>query len=127
MATLTGQPGDSLKALVVAPTLWAIHLLVCYVAAAIYCAKAGAPAAGIEPVQELIWIATGVALAGILANGGWAFWSGRIWQHGPGPHAADTTFDRRRFLSYATLLLAGLSLVGVLFVAMPALFIETCR
>jgi hypothetical protein len=127
MASLTGKPGESLKALVVAPTLWAIHLLVCYVAAAIYCAKLGSSAAGIEPVRELVWLATGIALAGIVVNGVWAFWRGRIWEHGPGPHGADTIADRRRFLAYATLLLAGLSFVSTLFTAMPALFIETCR
>lgn len=124
---MTAGPGDSLKTLVVAPTLWALHFLVCYVAAAIYCAKTGAPGVGIGPVRELVWIVTAIALAGILANGIWAFWRGRIWHYGAGPHSADTIDDRRRFLSYATLLLAGLSFVGTVFVAMPALFIETCR
>lgn len=125
MATLTGTPGHSLKALVVAPTLWAIHFLVCYVGAAVYCAKAG-PGVALEPVEDLIWIATAIALAGILANGLWAFREGRFYEDdAPGYHD-DTAAERRRFLAYATILLAGLSFVATLFVAMPALFIETC-
>lgn len=127
MATSTEAPGDSLKALVAAPTVWAIHFLVCYIAAAIYCAKTAPADIAIEPVRELVWIATGIALAGIFANGAWAFWRGRLWRHGTGPHRADSLEERRRFLSYATLLLAGLSFVATIFVAMPILFIETCR
>ena len=124
---VTGRPGSSLKPLAWSPTLWAIHFLVCYVGAAIYCAKTGGPMVPIEPVRDLVWIATAVALAGIFANGVWAYREGRFYEDdAPGYHD-DSLAERRRFLCYATVLLSGLSFVGTIFVAMPALFIETCR
>lgn len=127
MATLTGRPGYSLWALVVAPTLWAVHFLVVYISAAIYCAKTDPAGIPIEPVRNLVWIATALALAGIFANGVWAFREGRFYEDdAPGYHD-DTVADRRRFLAYATVLLSGLSFVATVFVAMTALFIETCR
>jgi hypothetical protein len=42
-------------------------------------------------------------------------------------HDLDTHEDRHRFLGFATLLLAGLSAVAVLYAAMAATFFETCR
>lgn len=124
---VTGRPGSSLKPLVWSPTLWATHFLVCYVGAAIYCAKVGPRAAPLGSVQDLVWIATAVALAGILANGVWAFREGRFYEDdAPGYHD-DTLAERRRFLCYATVLLSGLSFVATIFVAMPVLFIESCR
>ena len=124
---VTGKPGSSLKPLVWSPTLWATHFLICYVGAAIYCAKVVAPMAPLEPVRDLVWIATAVALAGILANGVWAYREGRFYEDdAPGYHD-DTLAERRRFLCYATVLLSGLSFVATVFVAMTALFIETCR
>ena len=124
---VTGVPGSSLKPLTVGPTLWAIHFLVCYVAAAVYCAKIGEPMADLGPVQDLIWIATAVALTGISAVGLWAYREGRFYEDdAPGYHD-DTLAERRRFLCYATVLLSGLSFVATVFVAATALFIETCR
>jgi hypothetical protein len=43
------------------------------------------------------------------------------------PHDFDTPEDRHRFLGFATLLLSGLSAVGVVYVALTLLFIETCQ
>ncbi len=52
----------------------------------------------------------------------------RQWGFGTGdpPHDNATRQDRALFQGYATLLLSGLSFVGVVFTAMPALFITQC-
>lgn len=128
MATVTGHvPGDSLRAMVAAPTIWAVHFLLCYVVAAVYCAKAGGPGAGLGPVRVWVALITLAALGGIAASGISAFRHGGFASGNCTPHDADTIGDRRRFLSYATLLLSGLSCVATIYVALPVLFIATCR
>jgi hypothetical protein len=122
-----GVPGESLWAMIVSPTIWAIHFLACYVLAAIFCAKAGTPSVDLATVRW--WIAgfTVLALAGIAASGIQAFRLGHFVEGKAAPHDADTIHDRRRFLAYATLLLSGLSFVATLFVALPAVFVGSCR
>ena len=53
-----GVPGESLWAMIVAPTIWAVHFLACYILAAIWCAKAGRaadPAAGPVGCYVITW------------------------------------------------------------------------
>jgi uncharacterized membrane protein YbhN (UPF0104 family) len=122
-----GVPGESLWAMIVAPTIWAVHFLACYLLAAIFCAKAAAPPADFGTVRW--WIAgfTCVALAAIGGCAIQAFRLGHFMEGKAAPHDADTIHDRRRFLAYATLLLSGLSFVATLFVALPAVFVASCR
>lgn len=122
-----GVPGESLWAMIVAPTIWAVHFLACYILAAIFCAKAGAPSADLTSVRW--WIAgfTVLALGGIAACGIQAFRLGHFRAGKAAPHDADTIQDRRHFLAYATLLLSGLSFVATLFVALPVIFFASCR
>jgi hypothetical protein len=122
-----GVPGESLWAMIVSPTIWAIHFLACYIAAAIFCAKAGTPSVDLATVRW--WIAgfTVLALGGIAASGIQAFRLVHFVEGKAAPHDADTIHDRRRFLAYATLLLSGLSFVATLFVALPAVFVGSCR
>ncbi|MHA6719865.1 hypothetical protein ACX40Y_10495 [Sphingomonas sp. RS6] len=112
----------TLWTLIVPPTSWAAHFLFSYLWAAVRCAKTGryvdAPA--------VFWGGTIAALLVIVASG-WIAW---VQSRTPGdhpPHEASTDIDRLRFLAYATLLLAGLSLVGVIFTAVPVLFLRDCR
>jgi hypothetical protein len=42
------------------------------------------------------------------------------------PHDGDSAEDRQRFVGFATLLLSGLSALGIVYSALPALFIESC-
>jgi hypothetical protein len=122
-----GVPGESLWAMIVAPTIWAVHFLACYILAAVFCAKAGVLPADLAAVRW--WIAgfTVAALAGIGACAIQAFRLGHFMEGKAAPHDADTIQDRRRFLAYATLLLSGLSFVATLFVALPAVFFASCR
>ena len=121
--------GDRLRALrvtlwtlIVPPTVWAAHFLFCYLWVAVSCAKLGTFAR--FPVA--FTIGTVVALAIIAASGAIAWVQSRTPGDDP-PHEQGTDIDRLRFLATATLLLAGLSFVAVLFTAVPALMLEDCR
>lgn len=121
------HPDRSLWTLITGPVIWAVHFLVCYVGAAIFCAKAGDPEAMLLPVRLGIGVVTLAALAAIAFVGIEA-----DRRSGPGlvfeaPHEADTLAERRQFLGYATLLLSGVSFIATLYVGLPALFITSCR
>lgn len=122
-----GVPGESLWAMIIAPTIWAVHFLACYILAAIFCAKAAAPSADLAPVRWWIAGLTVVALAAIAACAIQAFRRGHFMERKAAPHDADSIHDRRRFLAYATLMLSGLSFVATVFVALPAVFFASCR
>lgn len=115
-----------LWALAAAPTAWAVHFLLSYGTAAVWCAKvsrAGGPLGG---ARVAIAVYTVVALAAIAAVGVRGL---RHHRRGGGqvPHDDDTPEDRHRFLGYATALLAGLSAVATIYTALAAVFIGSCR
>lgn len=115
---------ESLWILIVSPTIWAVHFLLCYITAAIWCAKRGADAS-LFPIRVLIGIYTAVAIIGIA----WNAWGGyRRHRFGQGklPHDFDSPEDRHRFLGFATLLLALLSGVAVLYAALVAVYFWNC-
>ncbi|MER9327880.1 hypothetical protein NKJ26_05020 [Mesorhizobium sp. M0152] len=116
---------ETLWTLFTAPIIWAVHFLVCYVGAAIYCAKPGLFGFGFGAVRGGIGALTAVALVLILLSA-WLAW--RQWGFGAEdpPHDDATRRDRRLFQGFATLLLCGLSFVAVIFVALPALFMTEC-
>lgn len=114
---------ETLWTLFTAPVVWAAHFLVCYVLAATWCAKHGDFGFGV--VQAGIAAATIIA-AGMILFSAWLAW--RQWGFGTDgpPHDEPTRHDRRHFQGFATLLLSGLSLVAVLYVALPLFFIRDC-
>lgn len=117
---------ESLWRLIVSPTVWAVHFMLSYVTAAIWCAKFASKQGDLGPTRLLIVIYTVVALAVIAVNG----WSGyrRHRLHSETlPHDADTPEDRHRFLGFATLLLAGLSAIAVIFAALVVVYFTDCR
>ena len=122
----------SLWLLTIAPTIWAAHLLLCYITAAIWCAKFAGPGGALGGIRTAIVWYTIVALIGIAMMG----WEGYRRHSYPSngtdgtettTHDLDSADDRHRFLGFATLLLSGLSAVGVLYAAMAANYFETCR
>jgi hypothetical protein len=122
---------ESLWILTFAPTIWAAHFLLSYVTAAIWCAKAAGPGAGLGDVRMAIGLYTAAALSGI-AIVGWKGWRRQevTRLHTPPGEieaAADTAADRHQFLAFSTLLLSGLSAVGTIYVALAPVFIENCR
>lgn len=119
------EPRSTLWMLTAGPTIWALHFLLSYVTAAVWCAKAGR-AAPLADMRLVIAGYTVVALAAIA----WFGWRG-LRQHRLGsstlPHDAPTTADRHRFLGFSTMLLCGLSFVAVLYAALAIAAIGTCR
>lgn len=111
----------TLWTLIVPPAIWAGHFLFSYLWAAVSCAKVGRFAT----FPTLFVIGTVVALALILLSGGIA-WRQAGMPGGSAPHEDGTEIDRLRFLAKSTLLLAGLSFVGVLFTALPVIFLRNC-
>ena len=116
---------ESLWTLFTAPTVWAVHFLVCYVGAAIYCAKREQLDFGFDIIRVGVGVATVLALSAIVLAG-WLAW--RQWGFGTEdpPHDEPTGEGRRLFQGFATLLLSGLSFVAVLYAAMPLLFVHEC-
>jgi hypothetical protein len=124
--TSRARDKDTLWLLTVAPTIWAGHLLLSYMTAAIWCAKFAAPGGSLNAIRTAIASYTAIALVAIMIVG----WEGlRRHRHGTEAttHDLDSPGDRHRFLGFATLLLSGLSAVAVLYAALAATFFETCR
>jgi len=117
---------ESLWLLTLSPTIWAVHFLLCYVTAAIWCARLATRSAPLGWVRTAVAVYTALALAGILVTAWRAYLRHR---HGTAtvPHDFDSPADRHRFLGFATLLLSGLSAVAVVYVALAAVFIGSCR
>jgi hypothetical protein len=105
----------------------------CYATAAVWCARFAPSGALLGGVRTAITWYTVAALAGIAVVG----WEGYRRHRYPGvpgkggteatTHDLDTPDDRHRFLGFATLLLAGVSAVAVLYAALAASFFDTCR
>lgn len=116
---------ERLWLLAVSPTIWAAHFLLCYLTAAIWCAKF-ARDGSLGPVRWAILVYTIAALAGIGLNG-----RSGLRRHRRGsestPHDYDTPGDRHGFLGYATVLLSALSAVAVVFAALVVIFFKDCR
>ncbi len=112
----------TLWTLIVPPTVWAAHFLFSYLWAALMCAKVGT----FSTFPTLYVVATAAAIIVIVASGVIAW----VQSREPGdsaPHDASTTSDRQRFLATATVLLAALSVIAVVFTAAPVAFLTDCR
>ena len=115
-----------LVVLATGPTIWFAHFLVTYATVAVACGPRAPAGDALRGAQLLVAGYTIVALAGIatVALSGW-----RRHRHGTEavPHDMDTPGDRHRFLGFATFLLACLSAVATLFVAVSTALAPGCR
>lgn len=119
--------GTDLWRVIVSPIIWAVHFLASYVTVAVYCQKLGRDAA-LGPAEVAVIAYTVLALAGI----GWSSWG--LWRV-RGRSLTDDDFEyehnepeeRHRFLSHVALMLCVLSAVAVLYVAIPMLYLSSCR
>jgi len=116
---------ENLFRLTAAPLLWAAHFLLSYCTAAIWCEKFVGSDRALGNVRITIAVYTFVALIGI-AFVGWRGFQRHSFTGSTSPHDFDSPLDRHRFLGFATLLLAGLSAVATVYVAMAAVFIKSC-
>jgi hypothetical protein len=126
MNTDLSEKRESLWRLVASPAIWALHFLLCYGTAAVWCAKYALPDEPLTPVRIAIGVFTILALVPV-ALIGWAGYRRHRLPGGQRSHAADTPEDRHRFLGFATLLLSGLSSIAILYEALAAVFIRSCR
>jgi hypothetical protein len=117
---------ESLWLLIAGPLAWLVHFCLCYGTAAIWCAKLAGPDRSLSTVRVLIGVYTVVALIGI-GIVGWVGYRRHGWLSATRRHDFDTAEDRHKFLGFATLLLAGLSAVAVLYEALVAVFFRTCH
>lgn len=110
--------------LIGSPTVWAAHFLFCYVGVSVGCAKAGS---AVMPIMRVAIVgATILALLLVAFFGTVAWLQARLDGEAP-PHDGATVGDRTRLVGTAKLLLAGLSFIAILYVAMPALVFTDCR
>lgn len=116
----------SLWIMVAAPCVWAAHFLLVYWIAAVWCAKADAQFASLEAVRPWMLGLTLVAWGAIalLARHAVHRYDGKLLIDED--LTKDTERERERFLGHATLLLAALSAVAVLFDTIPALVFDRC-
>jgi len=119
--------GTDLWRVIAAPIVWALHFLFCYVYGAIYCAKAGRDASLTQPTYIIIG-ATVVALA-LIALSTHHLWQvrGRSLTDNDFEFDHNTPEERHRFLSHVALMLCVLSAVAVIYVAIPMLYLTSCR
>lgn len=117
---------ERLWLLAVSPTIWAVHFLLCYITAAIWCAKFAPRFGSLGPVR---WAILGYTVAALVAIGLNARSGLRRHRRGSEsvPHDFDTAGDRHGFLGYATVLLSVLSAVAVVFAALVVIFFNDCR
>jgi hypothetical protein len=123
-AANTSDRHDSLWIVTISPAVWAVHFLLSYTTAAVWCGMVAGRDGSLWTARLAIAGYTVVALAVILYVGwrGYKRNTAVIEAHG-----GDSPASRYRFLGFATLLLSGLSVVATLYTAMPALFFENCQ
>lgn len=117
---------ESLWIVTAAPAIWSAHFLLSYITVAIWCEKVAGRDGSLFGARVAVAAYTVIALIGIAITGYIGFRRHRTLEGEP-PHDADTPEDRHRFLGFATLLLSGLSAIAVIFDALPAVLIGSCR
>jgi len=124
----TAESRQSLWSLVIPPAIWLGHFLVSYGVAALWCGTADRTAAlGNLGVGFGVFTACAVT---VIAVAGWRGWTRYRY---PGArreavpsHHRDTPEDRHRFLGLATALLAALSAIATLYVAIAVAVVGNC-
>ncbi len=119
--------GTDLWRVIAAPIIWALHFLASYVTVAVYCQKLGRDAA-LGPAEVAVIAYTVLALAGIGLSS-WGLWRvrGRSLTDDDFEYEHNEPEERHRFLSHVALMLCVLSAVAVLYVAIPMLYLSSCR
>ncbi len=116
---------DSLIAMIAAPILWAVHFTLVYFAVALRCAVDffSGEWLGVSTLGWTIGLLTVAAIAGIAVLGLLGY---RRWRTSP-EHSAPEPAGRQRFLALSALLLSILSIVGVIYTAIPMPLMAPCR
>lgn len=117
---------DSIWRIASGPLIWVAHFVLTYGGTSVVCFKLVEFDWAVPFLRGSIGVITLLALAGI----GWIAWrSWRQWDYLDDydyEHDRAVEEDRHEFLGHASFLLAVLSGVGVVYVALPAAFVESC-
>jgi uncharacterized membrane protein YozB (DUF420 family) len=119
--------GTDLWRVIAGPSIWAVHFLICYVTAAVHCQKAGRDA-DLDSITGIVIVATLLALASIAGSAfGLLRTYARSLTEDDFDFEHDSREERHRFLSHVALMLSVLAAVGVIYVAIPVLYLGSCR
>jgi hypothetical protein len=108
---------------VAAPAIWSVHFMLCYTTAALWCGRFAPPRT--PDLRMLTAIFTAVAMAAIGVCFVYAL-RRRGDQLATAPHDDDTPENREQFVAFTTLLLAGMSMVAVIFEAIAIFIVNRC-
>ncbi len=119
--------GTDLWQVIFAPIVWAGHFLFCYVYGAVYCAKSSRDASLEGPTLVIVG-ATVLALV-LIGLSTLRLWRvrGRSLTDNDFEFEHNTAEELHRFLSHVALMLCVLSAIAVLYVAIPMLYLTSCR
>lgn len=115
---------ESLVRITTAPLIWAAHFVVCYGAVSVACNKA---VLTIGTARIGLILFTLIALAGIVWVGWRAFRQWDVRHTGAFSNPDGKAEDRHQFLGHAAFLLAIISAIGVIYVALPLVVLESFR
>jgi hypothetical protein len=103
---------------VAGPTLWAIYLFTLYGASTLVCGRPADPAG--DPFPTITALATALAMAGLLALMGQSSWRRKRGGEEGGTEASS-------FLARASVTLAALAALAVIWLALAAAIVPPCR
>lgn len=118
------QAPDRLWVPLVSPIIWSSHFTITYIWAAMACGRFAPQAAGsLDPAL------TGMTLVALVAIGFFVVRAFRQLDYRlpDQPNDDGTPEDRNRFMSYTTMLLAGMSWIGTLFVGVASTAVGGCQ
>ncbi|SCZ60345.1 hypothetical protein [Thiohalomonas denitrificans] len=98
--------------------LWSIYFLVVYLLVAIACARLSET----DWVRPTLWVVSTIATVGVLGTS-YLFWSGLR----QGPTSPTKSDIERRTRLRVGLFISILSLVAVIWTALPTLFLQPCE
>jgi hypothetical protein len=108
-----------------APAIWAVHFLASYGTAAVWCAKRGSESPlSLARTAILLYTVAAFAALAVVALRGLGRYRAATSQH---PGDADTREARSQFLGFTLLSLSGLSALAVIYEALAAVIIGSCR
>jgi hypothetical protein len=120
----------ALAMFVAGPLIWSAHFLLVYLIVEAGCSGDGPGLRLFDPpVPKVVTLAaTAAAAAAVLACAGWSFRRWRASEHEPAADDAGDPQGRDRggTLAFAGFLLSLLSVVTILAVGLPALFLPSC-
>jgi hypothetical protein len=118
------RPPDRLWVPVIAPIIWSTHFTISYIWAALACGRFASRTAGSLDLALILMTAIALVPIGILFVRGFRQLD---YQLPDQPNDDGTPEDRTKFMSYMTMLLAGLSAIATLFVGIAAFSTGGCQ